>query len=189
MFIESIIATGCLWISNFVLKLSIWAPIPSSHYWRCKLFEFSSDLAREFPRKEEVIMSKCWRILKYIGTPCPRSALGLANIKITQETRDPASNIQTPESHVTIIETGRNWKYIRGKHYNDKRKNYQIKIHSSLSIFVYFCQFQNEASRHLGLSHVLWMCFVKFVYFLSKAPGHIIIIIPKVENIVRVGSK
>ena len=57
-------------------------------------------------------------------------------------------------------------------------------------VFSDFCSFQSVALRHLGLSHVLWMCFVKFVYFLSKASGHIIIIIiPKVGNIVRVGSK
>ena len=99
----------CLWNSEFVLKLYIWASIPSPPAgwrwpligwewsrdldtglwlagagWRCKQFEFSSDLAREFARKEEVIMSKCWRILKYIGTLRP----GLSRTckyQITQE--------------------------------------------------------------------------------------------------------
>ena len=53
---------------------------PLLRWSRCKQFEFSSDLAREIPRKEEVIMSKCWRILKYIGT----LSFSPGNIKITR---------------------------------------------------------------------------------------------------------
>ena len=139
--------------------------------WRCKQFEFSSDLAREFPRKEEVIMSKCWRILKYIGTPCPAPPPGLANIKITRETRDPESRVSCRN----------NWNRVELKIHTGKTNKFNMNFTFHFSDL---CHLQNVASRHLCLSHGLWMCFVKFVYFLSKALGHIVIIIPKIGNIV-----
>ena len=119
-------------------------------------------------------------------------ALSSRTGKYQNNPRDSGGS-QAPESHVTIIETGRNWKYRSGEN----------KFFSSLmTSMTNIVKFNFTSAPVIFLTCVIyrmlpvsppgvcptafecWMCFVRFVYFLSKASGHIVIIIPKIGNIV-----